>query len=134
MKYYIATKLENHEEHNRVRDMLSELGHEITYDWTFHGSVWRDGLERCRKVAILETQGVVSADVVIVLWPGGRGTHAELGIAIGANIPVVFVSSNPDHHCATPETCAFYHHPLVVRLRATSAIPAIMYRIQEWAV
>lgn len=110
MKYYIATRLENHAAHNVVRDAMAAEGHEITYDWTTHGPVWRDGLMRIREVAHAETQGVLDADLVIVLLPGGRGTHVELGIAIAAGKRVLLHSENGDPFGATPETCAFYHH------------------------
>ena len=126
MKYYIATKLENHAAHNRLRDTLNALGHQITYDWTTHGPVYRSGLNRVREVAELETFGVTKADLVIVLWPGGRGTHCELGMALAAGIHVIFVSDNEAHHEATTETCAFYHHPLVIRCRTVDEIPAII--------
>ncbi len=126
MKYYIATKLENHAEHNRVRDMMANLGHEITYDWTTHGAVWRKGIQCIREIASLETDGVTGADIIIVLWPGGRGTHIEMGIAIGARIPIVFISSVDGHHEASAETCAFYHHWLVRRGFHITDIPTLL--------
>lgn len=113
MKYYIATGLENHELHNVIRDHLAILGHSITYDWTIHGPVWSKGVERCTVVAVHELLGVKEADFVIVLLPGGRGTHIELGIALAAGRKVYFVSNNPEHHAAAPDVCAFYLHPLV---------------------
>jgi nucleoside 2-deoxyribosyltransferase len=118
MKYYIATKLERHLEHNAVRDAMRALGHQLTYDWTVHGSVWRAGVETIRKVAVLERRGVLDADVVIVLLPGGRGTHAELGMALAAEKPVLLCSSDPALFGATPETCAFYHHRLCEQIVA----------------
>lgn len=124
MKYYIATKLENHEEHNRLRDILNSHGHKCTYDWTEHGPVYRDGMDRIRDIANKETDGVLLCDWLIVLWPGGRGTHVELGIALGgasiyeyANEKTkrIFIISNVQgHHEASQEICAFYAHPLVV--------------------
>lgn len=120
MKFYIASKLENHAAVEGLRDLLKELGHEVTYDWTVHGPVYRSGLERVREVAIDEAQGVLSADFVVVLWPGGRGTHVEMGMAIAAGKPVIFVSDDERHHEATTETCAFYHHPQVIRVRTVA--------------
>jgi nucleoside 2-deoxyribosyltransferase len=115
MKYYIATKLENHAAHNNLRDWLADRGHCCTYDWTTHGPVFRRGLEVVRQTAEAETRGVIDADFVIVLWPGGRGTHVEMGMAIALNKQVMFYSPVDDHHAATQETCAFYHHPNVKR-------------------
>lgn len=113
MNYYIATKLENWQEHNRLRDVLSARGHNCTYDWTVHGPVYTSGLDRIKRVARLEHQGVADADVVIVLWPGGRGTHVELGMAIALGKDIVLATDVIGHHEPSPETCAFYHHPHV---------------------
>lgn len=114
MRYYIATSLERHTDHNLVRDAMAAEGHEITYDWSVHGPVWAAGVGRIREVAQLETQGVLDADVVIVLLPGGRGTHAELGMAIAAGKPILLHCADTAMFEAVPETCAFYHHPLVM--------------------
>jgi hypothetical protein len=116
VKYYIATRLERAKDHNLVRDTLMAQGHEITYDWTTHGPVFRDGLKRIKEVAHLEMDGVSRADLVIALLPGGRGTHIEIGMALGMGKPVLLhqptQSESYDMFGATTETCAFYHHSL----------------------
>lgn len=139
MRYYIATKLENHAAHNQLRDKLDELGHEITYDWTTYGPVYKSGLEVIGQVAGHEAAGVIAADVVIMLWPGGRGTHVELGIALGDdenyrirngwNRLIIVCSDIEDHHNATTETCAFYHHKRVEMVRS---IDEILNKILNW--
>lgn len=116
MKVYIATSLERRADHNAVRDALAHMGHALSYDWTAHGPVWADGAARIREVAALEMRGVIDADLVIVLLPGGRGTHAELGAALAAGRPVLLHSVDPGPLGAVPETCAFYHHPSVRRI------------------
>ena len=109
MKAYIATSLTNATEHNELRDLLAARGVGLTYDWTAHGSVWREGRERIAQVAEREASGVAAADLLIAILPGGRGTHVEIGIAIAFRIPVVVVpQSTADYE--GPETCAFYHH------------------------
>lgn len=123
MRYYIATSLENMPAHNALRD---RLGPGITYDWTLHGPVFRDGLARIAEVAERELNGIRDADVVIVLWPGGRGTHVELGAALALGKRVYFVSDVPGHHEACAETCAFYHHPLVTRVRTVEQLLACL--------
>ncbi len=69
-----------------------------------------------------------------MLLPGGRGTHAELGMAIGQNEMfdycmrgvsaskkegrrIVIYSPDPEMDFGenSPRTCVFYHHPLVER-------------------
>ena len=75
-----------------------------------------------RDTAVKELTGVVSADAVIVLWPGGRGTHVELGAALALGKRVFLMSEVLDHHRATKETCAFYHHPLVTMSRSLAEL------------
>ena len=108
MQIYNASKLENAPQVRAVRDALMKAGHSITYDWTQHGSVVGQGTERLKETAKNEAYGVASADMVVVLLPGGRGTHAELGMCIARNIPVLLVSENPDHFRDRMDTCAFY--------------------------
>lgn len=126
MRYYIAARIENASAHNQVRDALNARGHEITYDWTSHGAVWHRGLEEIRRVAALEIKGVLDADFVVALLPGGRGTHVEVGAALGLGRTVFIHSTRPDEHfSAHPDTCAFYHHPLAVPLPSDIRAAAI---------
>lgn len=112
MRFYVATSLSRAAEQNRVRDALVAMGHTITYDWSAHGSVQADGPERCGEVAAAEIGGVANADFVVVLLPGGRGTHAELGAALLGSCRRVFVhAANDELFMADERTCAFYHHP-----------------------
>ena len=109
MLIYIASRLENYRQVQAVRDALIQDGHVITYDWTQHNSVAQQGIERLKEVAENERRGVVSADAVVVLLPGGRGTHAELGIACALNIPVMLITDNHRAYFLPDEnTCAFY--------------------------
>lgn len=133
MKFYIATRLENHALHNDVRDALVARGHKITYDWTIHGPVWRDGVARIQEVCAAELQGVYAADVVVVLLPGGRGTHAELGAALARGKSLILW--HPDHVMfeASPETCAFYHDKHAIRVSgpAVTAVVEALYTIER---
>lgn len=116
MKYYIATSLSRATDHNLVRDALRGCGHAISYDWTSHGSVKSVSLERLREVAVFELNGILEADFVIVLLPGGSGTHLELGFALGNNKRVFLHSEDPSLFDLGPQTNAFYHHPDLIRL------------------
>lgn len=136
MKFYVATALANHAQHNRIAERLSSRGHELTYDWTVHGPVRDKGLARIREVVELEARGVREADVVVVvLAPAGmatfaRGTHAELGMAIANGIEVVLLSPDERVFGATKETCAFYHHPLVRWARTEDEAIALVEEMQ----
>lgn len=83
MKAYIASSLDNADEARAITEALELDGWTITYRWFDHGSAQDRGEAGIREVAQAELDGVVGADLVIVALPGARGTHVELGIAIG---------------------------------------------------
>lgn len=119
MKYYIASRLENHANVKLLKKYLDEAGWEHTYDWTVHGSVRDVSTTRMAEVARNEVEGVANADVVIVILPGGRGTHIEMGIALHPSSRSLLwvVSNQPEKDFGLGEdTCAFYHHPRAFRI------------------
>jgi nucleoside 2-deoxyribosyltransferase len=116
MKFYIATSLSRETAHHAVREALRTCGHEITYDWTLHGSVKSVSKARLQEVAMLELNGVSEADFVVVLLPGGNGTHLELGFAIAKGKKVFIHSEDSSIFELGPQTNAFYHHPDVSAL------------------
>lgn len=117
VKFYIASKLENAEQVKRVSEKLKAIGWKQTYDWTVHGSV-QGSHARLEEVSKAETRGVMQADIVIVLLPGGRGTHAELGIAVACTGygKIYLCSSDGKEFTTGEETCAFYWLPEMRRL------------------
>lgn len=117
MKFYIATSLSRAAAHHTVREALKKGGHEISYDWTLHGSVKSVSKERLREVALLELGGVAEADFVVVLLPGGNGTHLELGFALAKEKRVFLHTEDSLTFELGPQTNAFYHHPGLIRLQ-----------------
>lgn len=117
LRIYIASGLDNAPAVRRLANALKERGHSITYDWTAHGSVHSVSATAKQNELALgsaahgELNGVTQADAVVVLLPGGRGTHIEMGAALALRKPIVL--------CAAPEVLAglrpvsFYFHPLV---------------------
>ena len=116
MKYYIASKLENAVAVKTLAHAFSELGWEQTYDWTTHGSVHGKGDEVLQHVTLKELGGVKEADVVVIVLPGGRGTHAELGAALAYNKPVFVWGLQPEDFIQDGYTCSFYWNPAVRRI------------------
>ena len=116
MKYYIATSLSRITAHNVVRDSLKTWGHEICYDWTLHGSVKTVSKERLQQVAELELAGVSDADFIVVLLPGGNGTHLELRFAIASGKKVFLHSEEALPFELGHQTNAFYHHPDITQI------------------
>jgi nucleoside 2-deoxyribosyltransferase len=119
MKFYIASKLENAEMVKRVANVLKAAGWEHTYDWTEHGSVKNEGDARLAQVAEAELSGVMNADVVIVILPGGRGTHAELGMALAGrrrDKKIIICAETDDAFQLDDRTCAFYWNYGILRV------------------
>lgn len=114
-RYYLASGLENAPMVKRLHKSMQKAGWTCSYDWTAHGSVQAQGDQVIAKVAADEAMGVVSCDVVIVLMPGGRGTHVELGMALALGRPVVLVGSKGVITRASKQVCAFYLHPSITR-------------------
>ena len=130
MKFYIATSLSRMTAHQTVRDTLKKWGHEISYDWTLHGSVKSVSRERLREVASLELDGVSQADFVVVLLPGGKGTHLELGFAMARGKKVFLHTEDSLVFELGPQTNAFYHHPDVTCLHCPLAdVGAIVHSL-----
>ena len=124
MKFYIATSLSRAQDHNTIRDTLIALGHEITYDWTTHGDKPKfASLSALTHVALVEIEGVATADILVVLLPGGGGTHVELGVALSKGIQVIIHSEDPTLFQLGKQTKAFYHHPLVTQVVTSLAHP-----------
>jgi len=106
-KFYICTSLKRKKEHNIVRDILVEGGHEITHDWSKIPDLdvlWK----RERKISCLQEQNkaVADSDFVVVLLPGGRGTHCGLGVASYLEKPT-FIHAYEDWDM---ENSLFYWH------------------------
>lgn len=138
IKVYIASSLANYLRVQVLRDRLALFNIEVTHDWTEHspwvgaekplrGESARNQEDKLREAAHLDRRGVLDADVVIGLLPGGVGSHTELGMALGRNIPVILYAEDPTliwgydedtpHHTKAPEyTCAFYHEPGVTQV------------------
>ena len=117
MNFYIASRLENAARVRELAEVLKSWGWQQTYDWTSHGMVLgeKDDLQR---VAAEELAGVIRAQIVIVLLPGGRGTHTELGLALGYRKKIVLYSEDPaSFDPASRDTCSFYWLPEVERVQ-----------------
>ncbi|GGH87912.1 hypothetical protein JOD43_004125 [Pullulanibacillus pueri] len=86
------------------------MGHIQTYDWTRNEQA--SAAKSLREIGIQEKRAVLDADHIIVLLPAGKGSHVELGLALGQGKKVHLYSPNEDvHHLEN--TTTFYHLPEV---------------------
>lgn len=123
MKFYLASGLKNIEAARKlIDDLCKHEGWHNTYNWTKHGSAAKMAENQqvsyadiAMGIAAAEIDGVRDAQVVVVLMPGGRGTHAELGAALACGKPVLMLY-NDVTELETPYPCVFYNHPHVKRV------------------
>lgn len=150
LPYYLASGFDNAEVVDEIADHLNAAGCVQTYRWTQHHPRNPDRpAAPPGAIAAAERNGVRMAAVLIVYLPGGKGTHAELGIAIEREMPVLLigdadlldVSAVPDptndvhvSDCVVP----FYHLPQVTRFAlprglAREKIPAaVLAYVINW--
>lgn len=118
MRFYIASGLENRERVASIVALLSEKGHLPTYDWTQFGDVRGNGVEAMSDTAAKEALAVKDAEFVLIMLPGGSGTHTELGVALASrsNKRIVIWSKTGEEFTDPKKTCVFYFHSSVTRL------------------
>ncbi|WP_404406978.1 nucleoside 2-deoxyribosyltransferase [Jeotgalibacillus malaysiensis] len=108
MKFYIASSFTNKEKVQYVSQHLIKHGYTLTYDWTVNERA--STFEEQQSIGQKEKEEVIEADLLIALLPGGKGTHIEMGIALGQGKQVFLYS--PDKEVDNPETTStFYHLP-----------------------
>ncbi len=92
-------------------EALKRHGWGQTYDWADKSLKCASPRESA-EIAVAEIAGVGESDVLIVLLPGGYGTHVEIGAALALGKPVIVHA--PDRATLeTPYPCVFHYHPRV---------------------
>ena len=112
-RFYVASSFSNMANVRYLAQALEHHGYINTYDWTQNASA-RDARPvapaALRAIGQQEKGAVLSADVVVILLPGGKSTHVELGMAIAQGKRTILHS--PDDAINNTETAsAFYHLP-----------------------
>ncbi|MCM3402832.1 nucleoside 2-deoxyribosyltransferase [Cytobacillus oceanisediminis] len=116
MKFYIASSFKNIDKVRYVSKKLKDKGFIHTYDWTINENV--KALKDLKTIGQKEKNAVIEADFVIVLLPAGKGSHIELGIAIGHGKKIYLYS--PNNEVDNLETTStFYHLPNIEKCFGT---------------
>ena len=131
MKFYVASRVSNAKLVNQAAERLTRCGHERSYDWTRHGDVSAEPAGRKREVAALEAQAVLDAELVLLLLPGGFGTHTEMGLSLAAPASkrILLWSETEAPFDGSEGFCVFYHHPAVERI--VCPFPALLERLER---
>lgn len=125
-KVYVAGGLQNVDKVRQVQQVVRDLGGVINYDWTEHGSV--EHLPAVWPAAsAAEITAASTCDLLIVCLPGGRGTHAEIGLALGGKAKEVVITG------PTGDFCLFYHTEKVrlLPLLSTADVSMALARCSE---
>ncbi len=110
MKFYVASSLKNRDQVRAVAAELKNSGWHHTYDWTQNERA--NSLDELAQIGKHEKQAVADSDVILVLLPGGNGTHIELGLAIAWG-KRTFLYSPDEKVMNLGTTSTFYHLPEV---------------------
>jgi len=100
---YIATAYGERERAEQLAEIMRRIGYEITCEWWL--LEYTDDPARLEEYATYDSDGIRRAELVVVLLPGGYGTHAELGIAIGLGKEIII------HESDQAIDCIYYHAP-----------------------
>lgn len=112
VNFYIASSLRNVEQVRELAHELKRKGYIHTYDWT---QLQQDGsLESLAIIGEKEKEGVENADFLVILLPAGKGSHVELGLALGLEKRVYLYSPTEEIY-EYDKTSAFYHIESVKR-------------------
>ncbi len=115
-KFYVASSLKNVANVKYVSDQLKEMGFIHSYDWTQNDKV--TSIDQMRDIGRKEMAAVKKSNFIVVLLPAGKGSHIELGIALGNGIKIYLYS--PDDEINDIElTSTFYHQDGVHKCKGT---------------
>jgi nucleoside 2-deoxyribosyltransferase len=121
-KVYVASSLNNIERAKEVIDnLLSTNKISVTYDWTKHGRV--HSVAEMQEISLLETEGVKNCDTILVVLPGGVGTHFEFGYAYALGKNVVLLEE------VDVRRSSFYHLPGIHSVKTFGEALAIIERL-----
>ena len=110
-RFFISARKTRATEADAVAEKLQARGWQRTYKWRDLDGAAR---QEHSETALAELDGVQKADVLVALFPGGFGTHVEIGAALAFGKPVIIHS--PDQQTLeTPYLCVFHYHPKVER-------------------
>ena len=108
-RFYLSTRKDRNAQAGVLLEALKAKGWERALDWTDQNDIGPDGYA---DTALAEIAAVREADVLVVLLPGGYGTHVEIGAALALGKPIILHA--PDRKTLdTPYPCIFHYHPQV---------------------
>ncbi|MGM0846641.1 MAG: group-specific protein [Bacillota bacterium] len=112
MKFYTASSFKNIESVRYVSQELKRKGYIHTYNWTENPRAAE--LMDLKRIGLEEKRAVIESDFIIIILPAGKGSHIEMGIALGLGKKIYLYSPNNEVN-DMQVTSTFYHLPEVVK-------------------
>lgn len=109
-KFYVASSFKNKDTVRFVCQHLKNKGFIQTYDWTINERA--STIDELKNIGYEEREAVLESDFLIVILPAGKGSHIELGIALGQRKKIYLYSSVGEIN-NIDTTSTFYHLPEV---------------------
>ncbi len=102
----------------RAGDLITKLearGHTCVYNWTTQDEQLGKDIATMTLISIAEVGAVRDCDVFVLLLPGARGSHVELGVALatreqGGPGPLVYVIGSPEDRTGPYGVPCGFHH------------------------
>jgi nucleoside 2-deoxyribosyltransferase len=116
LKFYIASSFKNIDNVRNVAEQLKARGFIQTYDWTTHTGI--DSLQELAAIGAKEKEAVLHAEIFIIMLPAGKGSHVELGLALGVG-KAIYLYSADDEMNDIDKTSTFYQLPEVQKIIGT---------------
>lgn len=106
MNFYIASSFKNIQQVRALSHELQLKGYTHTYDWTQNERA--NSLEALSTLGEKEKEAVMHSDFVVILFPAGKGSHIELGIALGLG-KRIYLYSPTEELFKFDQTSTFYY-------------------------
>lgn len=114
--FYVGTSLGLKDHAETISNTLEGIsGQFANYaPWFTMPPVDQHNPEALKERAIYDMNGIMNADFCVFIFPGGFGTHVELGMALAQGIPIFAYPAELVGSLTSPPTdykCVFHHHP-----------------------
>jgi hypothetical protein len=94
MKFYIASTLQNIDLVRIATYLFKQNDFYHTYDWTLNEQA--STFEDMRFISDAQREGISDADFIVVILPGDKGTHVEIGMSLASKKRIYLYSPDED--------------------------------------
>lgn len=106
MNFYVASSFKNKDQVRNLSSRLKLEGFYHTFDWTQNER--SASLEALSTIGEEEKEAIIQSDFLVIILPAGKGSHVELGIALGLGKRIYLFSPTNEIY-EYKKTTTFYH-------------------------